>query len=337
MSLEFQPFIRAVARGATLRRDLTREEAQTAMRMLLSGQASPAQAGAFLLCQRVKGETELEIQGFTDAVRADFLQKVPHQQSNLLDFGVPYNGKTKTAQLLPAIQIALALCGVPSLSHGAEGVPTKQGVTPGAVFRALGIPTDFPPSQSGQFLDAHGLAFVSAEQFCPQWLSLLPMRNEFGLRTALNSVEKLFNPADAPFQLTGFFHGEYLARLRLYQTGTRQSWIVQGEEGSIEMPTGRATHIFAEQETDDWILDTAQVGLTTRERVTATEVTPAAHAAVNLQALHGEDCPATEQVALTGGAILTLLKHTPTLAAGYTLIKNKLQGEGERKLKELRS
>src|SRR5204863_942177 len=133
-------------------------------------------------------------------------------------------------------------------------------ITPGAVFQALGIP-HLPPKQVEKMIETVGVGFMSAEIFAPEWNDLIPLRCEFGLRTALNSVEKLFNPANAPYQISGFFHGEYLERLRLVQTGTRASWMVQGEEGSIEMAIGRATHIFAADEADDIVVDPASAGL----------------------------------------------------------------------------
>ena len=89
------------------------------------------------------------------------------------------------------------------------------------------------------------MGYLAAHRFVPAWHELLPLRRQFGLRTVLNSVEKLFNPANAPYQISGFFHGNYIDRLRTTQTGTRCSWMVQGEEGSIEMAAGRKTHIFA--------------------------------------------------------------------------------------------
>jgi hypothetical protein len=66
---QFVPFVQAVGRGEKLKRDLTRDEAQEAMRLILTEQAAPAQVGAFLVAQRVKGESADEVVGFTRAVR----------------------------------------------------------------------------------------------------------------------------------------------------------------------------------------------------------------------------------------------------------------------------
>lgn len=320
----FVPFVKAVGRGARLRRDLTFDEAVEAMRLIVRRGATPAQIGAFLIGQRVKGEAEAEIRGFTHAVRAEFVRHINPRVDGLLDLGVPYDGKAKTAQLTPAITVTLVASGVPVVLHGDEGIPTKEGITPGAVFRELGVPVDLEPHTVERMIEATGLGFLSAARYAPAWHALTPLRREFGLRTALNSVEKLLNPAQAPYQISGFFHGEYLERLRQAQTGTHASWIVQGEEGSIEMAAGRATHIFAADEADDVILDPASVGLAHRERI-APPFDAAAHARLNAGALAGEPGPATDQVAFTAGVILFLLGAASSVADGLARARRTLQ------------
>ncbi|HEY2980187.1 MAG TPA: hypothetical protein VGJ22_03315 [Anaerolineales bacterium] len=319
----FKPFVQAVGRGARLRRDLTFEESVQAMRMILRGEATLAQTGAFLIAQRVKGEAEAEMRGFTHVMRTEFIERISPRVDNLLDLGLPYDGKAKTAQLAPAIAVILVACGVAVVLHGDEGVPAKKGVTAGGVLRALGI-ADRSPDKVQDMIEAVGFGYLAADRFAPEWHALTSLRCEFGLRTALNSVEKLFNPADAPYQISGFFHGEYLERLRLSQTGTRASWIVQGEEGSIEMAAGRATHIFAADEANDWILDPASVGLPVRERLSLpAEVEQ--HTTLNAAVLAGQPGPGADQAVLTAGAILTLLQVASSLDDGVAQARHALQ------------
>jgi len=73
----FIPYVQAVGRGEKLKRDLTREEAREAMRLILDGTATPAQIGAFLITQRVKGETADEIEGFVEAPGPSASKSVP--------------------------------------------------------------------------------------------------------------------------------------------------------------------------------------------------------------------------------------------------------------------
>src|SRR5258706_12339686 len=209
----FIPFVQAVGRGAKLRRDLTFDEAVQAMRLIIRGEATQAQRGAFLIAQRVKGEAESEIRGFTHLMRTESIRRIAPRVENLLDLGLPYDGKAKTAQLIPAVAVILAVCGVPVVLHGDEGIPAKKGVTAGAVLRTLGVPADLQPEKVSAMIEAVGFGYLSAVSFGPEGHALIPLRCEVGLGTALESVEKLFNPPAAPYHISGFFQGEYLARL----------------------------------------------------------------------------------------------------------------------------
>lgn len=324
----FIPFVQAVGRGEKLKRDLTQEEAIAAMRMILQRSATDAQIGAFLIAQRVKGETVEEILGFTQVVRNEFMQQIAPQVENLLDLAAPYDGKVKTAQLAPALAIVLAAAGVPVVLHGDEGVPTKEGITPGQVLAGMGVAIDLTPEQVARMIERTGVGYLAARHYAPTWHALTPLRRQFGLRTVLNSVEKLFNPANAPYQISGFFHGGYIERLRLTQTGRRASWMVQGEEGSIEMASGRKTHIYAEVEQNDWILEPAELGLAERVRL---ELPPdiRQHVDLNLAVLSGQHderiTPAADQVALSAAAILTLLGAQPSLATAVDQVRHLLR------------
>lgn len=311
----FIPFIQAVGRGEKLKRDLTYAESVEALRQIVEQSCSPAQAGAFLITQRVKGEAVDEIRGFTDYLRENTVSRIQPRVDGLLDLAPPYDGKSKTAQLAPAVAFVLAEAGLPVLLHGDEDVPTKSGVGPGPVLRAMGLRDDLAPGAVQSMIESVGVGYLSAARFAPQWHALLPLRRQFGLRTVLNSVEKLLNPADAPYQVSGFFHGNYIERLRGVQTGAKRSFIVQGEEGSIEMAVGRKTRIFAEDAADDLVLDPAELGQGARVRVPAPEGA-AGHAALNLAALAGEEGDAADQVCLTAGVLLFLFDLARSPYAG---------------------
>jgi anthranilate phosphoribosyltransferase len=313
----FIPFIKAVGRGEKLKRDLTYEESVEALRQIVEQTCSPAQAGAFLITQRVKGEAVDEIRGFTELLRTETITQIHPRVEGLLDLAVPYDGKVKSAQLAPAIAIVLAEAGMPVVLHGDEDVPTKAGIGPGPVLRAMGVADDLDPKAVQQMIESVGIGYFSAARFAPQWHALLPLRRQFGLRTVLNSVEKLINPANAPYQLSGFFHGNYIERLRAVQTGTKRSFIVQGEEGSVEMAVGRKSHVFAEDAANDLVLDTNALGHQKRVRVPAPAPADAAgHAALNAAVIASAQCDATEQVCLTVGVILQLFDLAQSVSDG---------------------
>lgn len=286
------------------------------MRQMLGRSASDVQIGALLLTQRVKGESVSEIDGFTQVIRDEFMTCIQPTVENLLDIACPYNGKTKTAQLSPVVALTLLAAGVPVVLHGGEGVPTKTGVTPGAVLLGLGIAADLEPASVKNMIEQIGFGFLDIAQFAPSWHAFSQVRQQFGLRTVCNTIEKFFNPADAPFQISGFFHVNYIERIRASQTGTRNSWMIQGEEGSIETASGRRTRIFGTTASDDLTLAPADVGLAERERIiVAADVEQ--HVAINRSVIAGVNGPAADQVALTAGTILHLLGSESSVSNGY--------------------
>ena len=330
----FIPFVKAVGRGEKLKRDLTYEESLEAMRLMVRREATLAQIGGFLIGQRVKGEAVDEILGFTHVLREEVIQQISPRVDELLDLAVPYDGKVKTAQLAPAVAVILVAAGVPVVLHGDEGVPTKEGVGPGLVFEALGVPADLEPQTVERMIETTGLGYLAATRFAPAWHALVPIRRQFGLRTVLNTVEKLLNPANAPYQVSGFFHFEYIERLRSTQTGTRASWIVQGEEGSIEMASARRTRIFGTDPTGDMKLEPSMVGLSQREKVKLPPVV-AAHARLNAEVLQGQPGPAFDQTVFTAGVILSLLGVESDIAAGVNRARQILQSGAAQQRLEL--
>lgn len=333
----FIPFIKAVGRGEKLKRDLTYHESVEALRQIVEQSCSPAQAGAFLVTQRVKGEAVDEIRGFTDYLRAEAVAQIEPRVAGLLDMAVPYDGKAKTAQLAPAIAILLAEAGMPVILHGDESVPTKSGIGPGPALREMGVADGLEPAEVQGMIESVGVGYLSAARFAPQWHALLPLRRQFGLRTVLNSVEKLLNPANAPYQVSGFFHGNYIERLRAVQTGAVRSFIVQGEEGSVEMAVGRKSHIFAADADDDLILDPQALDHAERVRVPA-PANAAGHARLNEAVLAGQPGDAAEQVCLTAGVILHLFDLTQSIPAGINRARKILaSGSGQTRLDRMKA
>ena len=150
---------------------------------MLGRTAAQAQIGALLLTQRVKGEGVDEINGFTDVIRNEFMTQINPGLPNLLDIACPYNGKSKTAQLAPAVALTLLTAGVPVVLHGGENVPTKSGITPGQVLRKLGIAADLDPQAAEKMINTVGFGFLDINRFFPTWVDFMDIRHLFGLRT----------------------------------------------------------------------------------------------------------------------------------------------------------
>lgn len=325
-SQEFQTIIRAIGRGKKLQRDLTVEEAQLAMQLVLSGEASDAQVGSLLITMRVKEETVEEIIGFLAAVR-DLMQPMPViNVENLVDIALPYDGKAKNLQTGVIATLIIAAAGVPVLLHGADDIPTKHGVGVLNLLREFGYPVDVAPADVARHVEQSNFGVLNLSHVLPGWTDITPIRHHFGLRTLMNTIEKFFNPANAPRHISGFYHGNYLARLAPVTPGADLNWIIQGEEGGIDLRPGKKTNIFKAvggtmQQT---VINAADYGFTEHFPLEAPN-NPAHHAECLKRILHNEPDPARDQIILTAGTLLWMLEAVDDIPTGLETADNILQ------------
>lgn len=302
----FIPFIKAVGRGEKLKRNLTRQEAYNAMELILTNKATPAQIGALLIAQRVKEETMEEILGFTQAARA-YSNTITPKVKGLMDLALPYDGKSKTLQLAPVIALVLAAAGQPVVMHGDHNIPTKCGIGPAHILETLGVTVDLPVNKVKKQIEKLGIGFLYAPQFAPAWHKLTPLRHQFGLRTALNTVEKFLNPANAEIIVAGFFHRNYI--LRMLDIGRQlapEIWIVQGIEGSIECTPERANPVYSTNPHIDTLTVRAnQFGLDDKGDIKAPSNVEI-HATTITEVLQGKINSAYTTAILTAGLLLYL-------------------------------
>jgi anthranilate phosphoribosyltransferase len=319
---EFKEILRIVGRGKKLQRDLTTDEATAAMRLILSGQASEAQIGAFLVTLRVKDETGDELRGFLSAARPMMRPFPAPSVEGLVDLGLPYDGKANTLQVGVGAALVMAAAGVPMLLHGADDIPTKRGVAALNLLRALGCAVDLPPAQVSEQIEKCCFGVLNIAQVLPQWAALTPIRNQFGLRTAMNTVEKLFNPADAPIHISGVYHRTYLERLAAILPG-QSAWLVQGEEGSIDMKYGRKTLLFRalNGHLEEVAVDAPEYGFAPAE-LAPVPADPQAHGKIIMQALKDRKGPGLNHIILTTGALLWMAGRTSDVASGIDLARD---------------
>ncbi|MFO1046671.1 MAG: glycosyl transferase family protein [Geminicoccaceae bacterium] len=201
---QFREFLRIVARGPSLSRPLAEDEAEAAFGMILDGVALPMQTGAFLLVLRQRGETAAELTGMVRAARARLaLADLPPAD---LDWPSYADAHRQLPYFLLAARL-VAAAGVRVLLHGAPGagdMSTRHGLA------ALGIPVARSAMEAAQELDRGRLAYLPLEALCPPLAELFVLKPVLGVRTAVNSVARELNPANAAAQLQGVFHPPYI-------------------------------------------------------------------------------------------------------------------------------
>src|SRR5690606_35322004 len=108
---------------------------------------------------------------------------VPFPKPNvegLLDIAMPYNGKTRNLQTGVAVGLVLAALGVPVLMHGADDIPTKNGIALLNLMRSLGYPADLPPDEVSRSIEQTNFGVLNIEHLLPEWTNLSEMRHHFG-------------------------------------------------------------------------------------------------------------------------------------------------------------
>ena len=171
---------------------LSRQEAREAIELMLGEGADAAQVGAFLIAHRIRRPSPLELSGMLDAYRAlGPALRTPGRRA--LCFGVPYDGRSRTAPLLPLLALCLAAEGLPVLLHGGDPMPVKYGVTLAELFAALGIEwRGLALADLQQRLDRHGLALAHQPDHFPAAERLVPIREAIGKRPPVASLELLW-------------------------------------------------------------------------------------------------------------------------------------------------
>jgi anthranilate phosphoribosyltransferase len=216
------------------RRDLTREEMTRIMGQMLAGEATPAQVGAFAVALRMKGETEEEILGAAEAMRACATRIHPKAEVVLDTCGTGGDG-AHTFNISTAVAFVAAGAGVTVAKHGNRAVSSRCGSSD--VLAALGVPMDRAHEQVTRDVDEHGVGFLFAPSHHSALRHVAPARREIGLHTMFNLLGPLTNPAGARYQLLGTFAGERLEQTArvLSKLGSTRAWVVHGRDGLDEL------------------------------------------------------------------------------------------------------
>lgn len=239
----FRELIGKVGSGEHTSTGLDREEAREAMDLMLGGEIPGAQLAAFLIAHRIRRPTPMELAGMLEAFRAcGPVLTTPGRHP--LCFAVPYDGRSRTAPLLPLLALCLAAAGHPVVLQGGDPMPVKFGVTLAELFAALGIEwRGLSLEQVQQRLDRHGLALTHQPDHFAAAERLVEIRDLIGKRPPVASLELLWTPHQGPHRLiSGFVHPPTEARAWEALTALGESDIltIKGLEGSTDLPTTRA-------------------------------------------------------------------------------------------------
>lgn len=239
MSDAMKPLLAIVADG----KHLNEEQASQAFEIMMTGEATPTQIGAFLMALRVRGETVDEITGAVRIMRSKATAiSAPADAMDIVGTGGTglhtYNVSTVCAYVV-------AGCGVPVAKHGNRAMSSKSGTADVQACLGVNLDADFPVIE--QAIREAGVGFMFAQRHHSAMRHVGPSRVEMGTRTIFNLLGPLSNPAGVKRQFTGTFAAQWVEPMAhvLQRLGSERAWIVHGMDGMDELTT-TGTSLVAE-------------------------------------------------------------------------------------------
>ncbi len=310
-----------VATGATL----TVEEMQSALEIMMSGVATHAQMGAFLMALRVRGETVEEITGAAKLMRERMLRvEAPADAVDIVGTGGDGHG---TFNVSTCAALVAAGAGLKIAKHGNRSVSSISGASD--VLSALGVKVDLPPAAVTREIAEAGVGFMWAPLHHSALKHWAPIRGELAIRTVFNLLGPICNPAGVKRQIVGVFSWHWVEPIAhvLKNLGAEHVWVVHGHDGLDEITTTGSTDVAELKD----------------GKITVFEVTPAdaglapaklsdlkgGDAAFNAQAIRdvlaGKKCPFRDIVLLNTAAALIVGGKAANLTDGVALAAHSIE------------
>ncbi|MFB6119124.1 anthranilate phosphoribosyltransferase [Halosegnis sp.] len=323
--------------------DMTRAQAREAFRRILDGEPDDTTLGAFWLANRWKRNTPEELGAYVDTMAADVEQAAP--DCDPVDCGANYDGKGRTAILGVAAGLVAAAAGTPVVVHSGDRVPTQKQDAYKHVLDALGVRTDLAPAESAAMTDEVGFGFYYQPNFAPTVDALANRREMMGVRTFVNTVETLANPAGASTHLGSFYHLPYAVRIieTFQQAETAdvdRVLMFQGLEGYDDVRPGSTTvaEWDAGADIEDFTVETDAYGMDFEEETLGVEDVAEDSAAITEAVLAGERTDAfADAVALNAALRIYAGEGASSIEAGLDAARETIEsGAAHERLAALR-
>lgn len=230
----FAQYLRILGKGPKSRRSLTQEEASDALKMILAGEVTEKQLGAFLLLMRANGESEDELKGFIKGLRNYFA--LDRLQSNIdLDWAA-YAGKWRyPPYFLLSIKLLVAQ-GYRILLHGDAGQFDNRSYAE-SYLSHLNFKQASSLAEAQEWVGQNQPVYLALEKFAMPLKEILHLKSEIGVRTVFNTAVKLLNPLNAHKSLQGIYHKgvEHLHHAAASVNGVSHNLVFKGEGGEPEI------------------------------------------------------------------------------------------------------
>ncbi len=320
------------------RRDLDRKQMTTAMRAIMSGEATPAQIAGFLIALRMKGETVDEITAAAEVMRSLATKVLVDKayRDQLVDTCGTGGDASGLFNVSTACAFVVAAAGGRVAKHGNRSVSSRSGSAD--VLEAAGVKLELGPKEVARCIREVGIGFMFAPAFHGAMKHAVGPRKEMGVRTLFNLIGPLTNPAGAPNQMLGVFDLKWVEPLAevLDKLGSQHVMVVNSEEGLDEISIVKPSLVAELHEgmLRTYAIDPEEYGLQ-HPSLDGLKVNNAEESlALIRRVFAGETGPARDMILLNAGAALYVCGKARDLPQGIEQAAAAIQGGGAGKALE---
>ena len=317
--------------------DLTADEMKSVMRIIMTGEATPAQIGGFLVGLRMKGETVDEIASAARVMR-ELATGVKVNAENVVDIVGTGGDGSNTFNISTACTFVVAAAGGTVAKHGNRSVSSKSGSAD--LLEAAGVKLDLNAEQVAKCIHEVGVGFMFAPMHHSAMKHAIGPRKEMAVRTIFNVLGPLTNPAGAPNQLLGVFEDALVEPIAevLNKLGSNHVMVVHSEDGMDEISIGAATNVseLKDGKVTSYKITPEEFGYT-KTNISELAVSGAEESlSVIKRVLDNEAGPARDIVTFNAGAAIYVAGLTDSFKTGIEKAKEVIaSGAAKTKLDEL--
>ena len=306
-----------------LQKDLTESDMQQVMTQIMTGKATPAQIGGFLVALRIKGENVAEITGAAKVMR-ELATPVKVDCDYLVDTCGTGGDGASTFNISTAVSFVTAAAGAHVAKHGNRSITSSCGSAD--VLEAAGANLDIAPELVGRAITEVGVGFMFAVKHHGAMKHAIGPRKELGLRTIFNVLGPLTNPAGAPNQVIGVFDKQLVPTIAavLQSLGSNHVLVVHSADGMDEISIADKTYVaeLKDGQISEYVIQPEDYGLS-KSSLEPLRVTNVDDAVAMLKlAISGKGEGASDIVALNAGAAIYASGLASSLKEGVILAED---------------
>ena len=318
------------------RQDLSSEEMQSVMKTIMTGNATQAQIGGFLVGLQMKGETVSEIAAAAKVMR-DLATPVNIQGEHIVDTCGTGGDGASTFNVSTASAFVVSAAGATVAKHGNRSISSSSGSAD--VLEAAGVNLDITPEQVKSCIEKIGVGFMFAQKHHGAMKHALGPRREMAVRTIFNLLGPLTNPARVKRQVLGVYDKKWVEPMAqvLKELGSQHVLVVHAKDGLDEISIGSETYVaeLYNDEIKSYTIKPEDFGLQ-RENIKKLAVSDAKQSLAVITAIFaGEMGPARDIVSLNAGAAIYVADLATSLAEGIKLAQRHIDnGSAQQKFAE---